>query len=272
METERNIPEIQLNNGIPMPLLGFGTWDLRGKECEQSILDALELGYRLIDTAQMYDNEHEVGSAIKKSGVPRKELFVTTKLYRPSISYDRAKSRIEKSLDNLQLDYIDLLLIHEPYQESQEMYRAMREAYENGKVRAIGISNFNVSLYKKFIRDCGVIPAVNQVEAHIYFQQRELQSVMSGHGTHMEAWSPFAAGKKNVFHNPVLKTIGESYGKTPAQVALKYLVQRGITVIPKSAHRERMIENKNIFDFQLTEEEMRRMEGLDEGKTLFGWY
>lgn len=272
MGKESGITQTVLNNGVTMPLLGFGTWDLRGKECEQAVLEALQLGYRLIDTAQMYENEREVGRAIRKSGIPREEVFVTTKLYRPSAGYHRAKSGIEASLQELQMDYIDLLLIHEPYREAREMYQAMAEAYENGRVRAIGISNFNETLYTKFVRDCGVIPTVNQVEAHVYFRQEKLQKTMEQYGTAMEAWSPFAAGKKNVFGNAVLKSIGEAHGKSAAQIALKYLVQQGIIAIPKSSHKDRMAENMEIFDFQLTDEETGRIRALDEGKTLFGWY
>ncbi len=263
---------ITLNNGVQMAILGLGTWDLRGRECEESILDAIGVGYRLIDTAQMYANECQVGNAIKRCGVPREELFITTKICRPNNSYRGAKSAIEVSLKDLQLDYIDLLLIHEPYREAQEMYRAMKEAYQNGKIRAIGISNFKARWYNDFIRDCSVIPAVNQVEAHVFFQQSELLQRMSGHGTHMEAWSPFAAGKNNIFENTVLAAIGQKYKKTAAQIALKYLVQMNIAVIPKSSHRNRMIENMDIFDFQLTYDDMSRIRKLDQGKTLFGWY
>lgn len=261
-----------LNNGIQMPMVGFGTWDLRGERCVQCVETALECGYRLIDTAQMYDNENEVGTAIRHSEIQRKELFITTKVYRPNNSYSKTRVAIEKSLETMKLDYIDLFLIHEPYQEAAEMYRAMEEAYTAGKIRAIGISNFNAGLYEKFISQCGAIPAVNQVEAHVLFGQRKLQAKMKAHGTQMEAWSPFAAGKQNLFHNQVLEAVGKDYGKTAAQIALKYLVQRGIIVIPKSANKERMLDNIALFDFTLTAEDMLRIDGLDQGKSLFGWY
>lgn len=261
---------VTLNNGVEMPLLGLGVYKLHGKECEKCVREAVELGYRLFDTAQMYGNEKQLGNALKHCGIPRGELFITTKLYSPSASYARAKAGIESSLDALQTEYIDLLLIHEPYRESGEMYRAMREAYEDGKIRAVGISNFNETQYKSFINACGMIPAVNQVEAHVFYQQEKLHRLLVEHGTHMEAWSPFAAGKKRIFENPVLREIGDRYGKTAAQTALRYLVQKGITVIPKTSHKNRMAENIQIFDFCLTDEEMGRMQGLDGGKSLFG--
>ena len=238
---------VPLNNGVNMPMLGLGTYALRGGDCERCVLEALELGYRLFDTAQMYGNEREVGNALRRGGVPRGELFVTTKLYRPSASYARAKQGIEAALNALQLDFIDLLLIHEPYREAASRCEA-------------------------FLRACTVIPAVNQVEAHIFFQQRGLLEEMKKHGTHMQAWSPFAAGKNDFFSNPVLRALGLAHNKTPAQIALKYLVQLGISVIPKSSHRERMRENLGIFDFQLPDEDMQRIRALDGGKTLFGWY
>lgn len=263
---------IVLNNDVHMPMLGLGTYALRGRDCERCVLEALELRYGLFDTAQMYGNEKEVGRAIRQGGVPRDELFVTTKLYRTSASYARAKQGIEASLNALQLDFVDLLLIHEPYREAEEMYSALEEAYQAGRIRAIGVSNFNTSRYAAFLGSCTVIPAVNQVEAHIFFQQGELLENMRKHGTHMQAWSPFAAGKNDFFHNPVLCSLGGVYGKTPAQIALRYLVQMGISVIPKSSHKERMKENLGIFDFHLQDEDMRRIRALDGGKTLFGWY
>lgn len=263
---------IELNNGVQMPVVGLGTWDLRGREGEESVLEAVGLGYRLIDTAQMYENERQVGNAINRCGVPREELFITTKIYRPNNSYRGAKSAIEVSLKELQLDYIDLVLLHEPYREAQEMYRAMKEAYRKGTIRAIGISNFNTRLYNDFVRDCNVIPAVNQVEAHVFFQQSELRLRMSEQGTHLQAWSPLAAGKNNLLANTILVVIGQKYKKTAAQIALRYLVQVGISVIPKSSHRNRMIENMDILNFQLTIEDMVRIRKLDQGQTLFGWY
>lgn len=263
---------VTLNNALKMPILGLGTWTLRGKECEESVRTAIEVGYRLIDTAQMYENEREVGSAIKSCGIPREELFITTKICSPNNSYEKTKKAIEKSLEELQLDYIDLLLIHEPYEESQEMYRAMKEAYKEGKLKAIGISNFNVKLYEDFIKHCEIIPVVNQVETHIYHGQKELQEIMKKHGTLMEAWSPFTAGKKDVFHNETLVSIAKKYKRTVAQIILRYFVQRGIIVIPKSCKRERIIENISVFDFSLDSVDMKKIDALDEKTTLFGWF
>ncbi len=261
---------IKLNNGINMPLLGFGTYSIYGKECEKCVAEAIESGYRLIDTAQMYSNERAVGNAIRH--FPREELFITTKLYNPSRGYDKAKSDIEKSLNELQIDYIDLLLIHEPYKESTEMYRAMEEGIKNGKLRAIGVSNFNKAFYLEFIKSCAVVPAVNQVEAHVFYPQFTLKKILEEHNTCMQAWSPLACGRSNIFTNPVLKTIGSKYGKTPAQVGLKYLVQSGISVIPKSANTERIKQNIDIFDFTLTQEDITAIKTLDCGVSLFGWY
>lgn len=263
---------ITLNNGITMPIVGLGTARLIGEECERSVLDALDIGYRLIDTAQMYNNERAVGNAIKQSGVTREELFITSKLHRPSSSYKLAKDGIERSLNELQLDYIDLLLIHEPYLEALEMYEAMKEAYKDNKIRAIGISNFNSKLYSEFIKLCGIVPAINQVETHVFYQQHELQELMGMHGTHMEAWSPFTAGKKNIFVDYTLKAISKKYEKSIAQIVLKYLIQRNIVVIPRSSNKNRMIENINVFDFNLMKEDMKLINELDENKTLFGWY
>ena len=246
---------LALNNGVRMPLVGFGTWTLRGETGKRCILDALETGYRLLDTAQMYENENIVGAAVRESGLARHEIFLTTKLFEPSASYENAKHDIEKSLSALGTDYIDLLLIHEPYDTSLEMYRALCEAYRAGTVRAVGISNFNAREYRAFCRSCGIIPAVNQVE----------------NGTVMQAWSPFTEGKRRIFEEPVLREIGAQHGKTAAQTALRFLVQRGIGVIPKTMHRERMQENLSVFDFELSDEEMERIGTLADGKSLFGW-
>lgn len=263
---------VTLNNGVKMPILGLGTWDLRGKQCEKIVAGAIDEGYRLIDTAQMYQNEIEVGRGIKKSGIKREKLFITTKLYSPSRSYKLAQKGIDESLRNLGLDYIDLMLIHEPYSEASEMYGALEEAYREGKLRAIGVSNFKESFYKNFISSCTVVPAVNQVEAHVYFAQKNLQKVMAKYGTQLEAWAPFTEGRKNIFAEPLLKEIGRAHGKTSAQIALKYLVQKNIIVIPKSSKIERLRENINIFDFALSDEEMQKIGTLDDGKSLFGWY
>lgn len=263
---------IKLNNGISMPVLGLGTWALHGKECEGCVSKALEYGYRLIDTAQMYGNEKEVGNAVKKSGIPRKEVFITTKLCTPCTSYSAAKSGIERSFENLGVDYIDLLLIHEPYSTSLEIYEAMTEGVKEGKIKSIGVSNFNKNFYLDFIKKCEIIPAVNQVECHVFYRQKDLHNTLEENGTHMQAWSPFACGKNNFFNNSVLNTLGIKYGKSAAQIGLRYLVQAGISVIPKSSHPDRIKTNADIFDFELNEDDLSRIQKLDLNKTLFGWY
>lgn len=260
-----------LNNGIQMPLIGLGTWDLNGKECIEVVSLAIQLGYQLIDTAQMYGNEKEVGLGIMKSGVPRSHLFITTKICRNSNSYEKAKQAIETSLKNLNLDYIDLLLIHEPYHQGPEMYRALEEAYMSGKIKAIGVSNYDEKWYQEFIKKCKIIPAVNQVENHIYYQKWKLHKLLRVNGTAMQAWSPLAQGQIKLSDQRVLKMIGEKYNKTPQQIALRFLIQRGISVIPKTKHETRLIENIDIFDFYLTDEEMEQIHQLDQNKTLFSW-
>ena len=256
---------------VCMPLVGFGTWTLRGESGKRCILDALETGYRLLDTAQMYENEGIVGAAVRESGLARHEIFLTTKLFESSASYENAKRDIEKSLSALGTDYIDLLLIHEPYDASLEMYRALCEAYRAGTVRAVGISNFNEREYRAFCRSCGIIPAVNQVEAHVYYPREPLRRALVENSTVMQAWSPFTEGKRRIFEEPVLREIGAQHGKTAAQTALRFLVQRGIGVIPKTMHRERMQENLSVLDFELSDEEMERIGTLADGKSLFGW-
>ena len=253
-------------------MIGFGTWDIRGEAGKQSILTALDLGYRLIDTAQMYENEYIVGCAVKESGIPREELFLTTKIYRPNTTYQKAKSGIEQSLNELQTDYIDLLLIHEPYKSAPEMYEAFKEALRDGKVRAIGISNFDAEKYKQFVQSCEIIPAVNQVESHVYFPQLELKNLLNSYGTQMQSWASFTEGRKNIFAEPVLKEIGARHGKTSGQIALRYLIQNGIAVIPKSVHRERMAENLAVLDFALTPSELSAISRLNGNSSLFGWY
>lgn len=263
---------ITLNNGAPMPMVGLGTWQLRGPAGERAILDALELGYRLLDTARMYENEDIVGSAVKKSGLPRREVFITTKLFTPSAGYRKAKEDIARSLEALQTDYIDLLLIHEPYEAAPEMYLAMEEACAAGLVRAVGLSNFSGEEYLRFLKHCRVTPAVDQVESHVYHPQLALKKLLEEKGTRMQAWASFTEGRRNIFAEPVLAEAGRRHGKTAAQTALRYLVENGIPVLPKSAHRERMRENLDIFDFSLTDEERRAIAALDEGRSLFGWF
>lgn len=263
---------ITLNNGAPMPMVGLGTWQLRGQAGERAILDALELGYRLLDTARMYENENIVGSAVKKSGLPRREVFITTKLFTPSAGYQKAKEDIARSLEALQTDYIDLLLIHEPYEAAPEMYLAMEEACAAGLVRAVGLSNFSGEEYLRFLKHCRVTPAVDQVESHVYHPQLALKKLLEEKGTRMQAWASFTEGRRNIFAEPVLAEAGRRHGKTAAQTALRYLVENGILVLPKSAHRERLRENLDIFDFSLTDEERRAIAALDEGRSLFGWF
>lgn len=263
---------LALNNGIQMPLVGFGTWDVRGETGKAAILTALELGYRLLDTAQMYDNEEIVGQAVRESGLPREEIFITTKLYRPSASYQKARAGIERSLQALQTDHIDLLLIHEPYENALEMYEALKEAYAAGAVRAIGISNFGQKEYDRLLQHCGIVPAVDQVESHVYYPQLELKEQLTLHGTQMQSWASFTEGRRNIFAEPLLNQIGAKYGKTAGQVALRYLTQNGIAVIPKSVHRERMAENLHSLEFTLSPEDLERLRSLNEGRSLFGWY
>ena len=263
---------ITLNNGAPMPMVGLGTWQLRGQAGERAILDALELGYRLLDTARMYENEDIVGSAVKKSGLPRREVFITTKLFTPSAGYQKAKEDIARSLEALQTDYIDLLLIHEPYEAAPEMYLAIEEACAAGLVRAVGLSNFSGEEYLGFLKRCRVTPAVDQVESHVYHPQLALKKLLEEKGTRMQAWASFTEGRRNIFAEPVLAEAGRRHGKTAAQTALRYLVENGIPVLPKSAHRERLRENLDIFDFSLTDEERRAIAALDEGRSLFGWF
>ena len=263
---------ITLNNGAPMPMVGLGTWQLRGQAGERAILDALELGYRLLDTARMYENEDIVGSAVKKSGLPRREVFITTKLFTPSAGYRKAKEDIARSLEALQTDYIDLLLIHEPYEAAPEMYLAMEEACAAGLVRAVGLSNFSGEEYLRFLKHCRITPAVDQVESHVYHPQLALKKLLEEKGTRMQAWASFTEGRRNIFAEPALAEAGRRHGKTAAQTALRYLVENGIPVLPKSAHRERLRENLDIFGFSLTDEERRAIAALDEGRSLFGWF
>lgn len=266
------IQTVRLNNGVEMPVLGLGVYQLHGEECERCICEAVELGYRLFDTAQMYGNEKAVGNGISQCGLPREELFITTKLYSPSRSYGLAKTAIKESLAALQTYYIDLLLIHEPYREAPDMYRAMEEALHAGLVRAIGISNFNKKQVRDFIRKVNIVPAVNQVESHVFYPQLELQELLEQQGIRMEAWSPFAAGKNRFFSDAVLCMLGDKYGKTAAQIGLRYLLQKGIIAIPKTSRKERMKENLSVFDFEISLTDMNRLESLNRGKSLFGWY
>lgn len=257
---------VTLNNGFKMPLEGFGVFQVPDPaQCEQAVLDAIASGYRLIDTAAAYMNEKAVGEAIKKSGVPREELFITTKLWVQDASYEAAKKAIQTSLDNLGLSYLDLYLIHQPMGDYVGAYRAMEEAYREGKLKAIGVCNFYPNRLADLCETVEVIPAVNQVELHPFFQQENALALMKEYGVVPEAWGPFAEGNHGIFTHPVLTAIGQKYGKSAAQVALRWNVQRGVVVIPKSVHKERIEQNMNIWDFQLSEEDMAEIAKLDIG-------
>ena len=257
---------VTLNNGVKMPLEGFGVFQVPdAAECEQAVLDAISSGYRLIDTAAAYMNEEAVGAAIKKCGVPREELFITTKLWVQDASYEMAKAAFQTSLDKLGLNYIDLYLIHQPMGDYVGAYRAMEELYKAGKIRAIGVCNFYPASLADFCETVEVIPAVNQVELHPFFQQENALALMKEYGIVPEAWGPFAEGKHGIFTHPVLTAIGEKYGKTAAQVALRWNVQRGVVVIPKSVHKDRMEQNFAIWDFALSDDDMQRIAQLDLG-------
>lgn len=258
-----------LNNGVKMPKLGYGVYQVKNEECERCVLDAIHTGYRAIDTAQSYGNEEAVGSAVKKCGVPRAELFLTTKVWISNASYEKAKDSIEKSLKNLQTDYIDLLLIHQPFGDYYGAYRAMEEAYRAGKLRAIGVSNFYPDRLIDLCQFAEVTPAVNQVETHVFQQQKTAHEYMKKYGVQHESWGPFAEGRKDFFTNLVLTEIGVKYGKSAAQTALRFLLQSDVVVIPKSTHKERMEQNLDVFDFTLSQEDMEAIRGLDEGESLF---
>ena len=260
------IETVKLNNGVEMPLEGFGVFQVPDPAvCEQAVLDAIATGYRLIDTAAAYMNEEAVGRAIAKCGVPREELFVTTKLWVQDASYEGAKKAIETSLQKLGLDYIDLYLLHQPMGDYIGAYRAMEEAYKEGKLKAIGVCNFYPNRLADLCETVEVKPAVNQVELHPFFQQENALALMKQYGVHPEAWGPFAEGNHGIFTHPVQTKIGQKYGKSAAQVALRWNVQRGVTVIPKSIHKERMEQNMAIWDFQLSNEDMAEIAGLDIG-------
>ncbi len=255
-----------LNNGVKMPMEGFGVFQVPDpKQCEQAVLDALSVGYRLIDTAAAYMNEEAVGSAIKKSGVLREDLFITTKLWVQDTSYDGAKKAFEASLSKLGLEYLDLYLIHQPMGDYIGAYRAMEELYKEGRIRAIGVCNCYPHVLADICETVEVTPAVNQVELHPFFQQADALALMKEYEVQPEAWGPFAEGKHGIFTNPILTQIGEKYSKSAAQVVLRWNVQRGVVVIPKSVHRSRMEQNFDIWDFKLTDEEMKSISSLDLG-------
>ncbi|WP_273401772.1 aldo/keto reductase [Traorella massiliensis] len=260
---------VTLNNGIQMPILGYGVYQVKNEECERCVLDAIDAGYRLIDTAQSYGNEEAVGNAIKKCGVAREDLFITTKVWISNGGYEKAKASLQESLKKLQSEYIDLVLIHQPFNDYYGTYRAMEEAYKEGWIRAIGVSNFYVDRLIDLYSFVEVKPAVNQIETHVFHQQKTAHEYMEKYNIQHESWGPFAEGRKDFFTNPVLVKIGEKYSKSAAQVALRYLIQNHVVVIPKSTHKERMIENINVFDFKLNDEDMKLISALDEKESLF---
>jgi 2,5-diketo-D-gluconate reductase A len=264
------VPSIKLNNGVKMPLLGFGVFQVPDlEECERSVSEALQAGYRLIDTAAAYGNEEAVGSAIKRGSVPREELFVTTKLWISDTGYESTKQAFERSLQRLQLDYLDLYLIHQPFGDVYGSWRAMQELYRAGRIRAIGVSNFQPDRIMDLIVHNEVVPTVNQIETHPFNQQIETQKFLQENGVQIESWGPFAEGKNNLFANEILVSIAGKYNKSVAQVVLRWLTQRGVVAIPKSVRQERIVENFNIFDFELSPEDMDAIATLDTKTSLF---
>lgn len=260
---------IKLNNGVEMPMLGYGVYQISQQECERCVEDALSVGYRSIDTAQAYNNEEAVGRAIAKSGIARRDLFLTTKVWISNAGYEKTKQSVSVSLDKLQTDYIDLLLIHQPFGDVYGSWRAMEELLAAGRVRAIGVSNFQPDRLVDLVLNNKVAPAVNQLETHPFCQQKETQTLLQSYGIQLESWAPFAEGRNQLFNNALLKEIGNKYGKTVGQVVLRWLIERKVVVIPKSVHKERMAENFNVFDFRLSAQEMEKIALLDQGKSLF---
>lgn len=261
--------KIKLNNGVEMPQIGYGVYQVSPDECERCVSDALKVGYRMIDTAQAYNNEEGVGAAIAKCGIPRNELFIVSKIWISNYGYDKARKSIDESLRKLGTDHIDLMLLHQPYCDRYGAYRALEDAYKEGKLRAIGVSNFYPDHFIDLAENVEIIPAVNQVETHVFNQQSIARKYMEEFGTRTMSWGPLAEGRNNFFTNPVLEKIGQKYGKTVAQVALRWLTQLGIIIIPKSVHIERMEQNLDILDFTLSESDMAEIALLDTGKSLF---
>ncbi|HXH40703.1 MAG TPA: aldo/keto reductase [Thermoanaerobaculia bacterium] len=264
------IPTVTLNNGVQMPLLGFGVFQIAdAEECERSVSEALGVGYRLLDTAASYGNEEAVGNDIRRSGVPRGELFVTTKLWIQDAGYDRARRAFDRSMQRLQLETLDLYLIHQPYGDVYGSWRAMQELYREGRVRAIGVSNFHPDRVMDLMMHHEVVPAVDQIETHPFHQQVETQKFLQENGIQIESWGPFAEGRNDIFHNALLRSIAENHRKSVAQVIVRWLTQRGVVAIPKSVRRERMAENLNVFDFELTPDEMSGIATLETGTSSF---
>lgn len=262
--------EVVLSNGVKMPILGFGVYQIPDlNECEKVVSDAIKVGYRLIDTAQAYNNEEAVGNAIKKSGIDREEFFVTSKVWISNAGEEKAYASILESLKKLQMDYIDLMLIHQPFGDYYGTYRAMERAYKEGKIKAIGVSNFYPDRFIDIANFVQIPPMVNQVETHVFMQQKKAHEVMQKYSCIHESWGPFAEGRKDFFNNETLVEIGKKYGKTSAQVALRYLIQNNVVVIPKTVHKDRMEQNFNVFDFELSNEDMNKISKLDEKQSLF---
>jgi len=262
--------KIKLNNNVEMPILGFGVYQItEAKQCERSVLDALEIGYRSIDTAAAYMNEEAVGSAVKKSGINREEIFITTKLWIQDAGYESTKKAFIKSLKKLQLDYLDLYLIHQPFGDIYGSWRAMEVLYKEGKVRAIGVSNFQPDRLMDLMIFNEIVPAVNQIETHPFCQQIESQKFLQENKVQIESWGPFAEGRNGLFNNELLQSIGEKYNKSVAQVVLRWMIQRDVVVIPKSIRKERIKDNFNVFDFELTNEDIEKISTLDTKKSVF---
>lgn len=262
--------KVTLNNGVEMSILGFGVYQITDEvQCEQAVLDAIVTGYRLIDTAMAYHNEEAVGRAIKKCGVPREEMFITTKLWLADAGYEKTMKAFETSLKKLGLDYLDLYLIHQPVGDVYGSWRAMEELYKAGKIRAIGVANFMPDRLVDLVLNNGIAPAINQVEVNPFCQRIVDQEVMEKKGVQIQSWGPFAEGCNGLFQNETLKTIGEKYSKSIAQVVLRWLIQRGVVCIPKSVHKERIEQNFDVFDFTLTDEDMESIASLDTGKSCF---
>lgn len=260
---------VTLSNGVKMPVIGYGVYQVTKEECERCVLNALKVGYRHIDTAQAYLNEEEVGSAIEKSGVPREDIFITTKVWIEHYGYEQTEASVMESLRKLKTDYLDLVLLHQPFSDSYSAWRALEQLYEAGTIRAIGISNFYVDRMVDFASFNRVKPMINQMETHIFNQQKNLKEWAEKYGIRLEAWAPFGEGRKGTFDNPVVLQIGAKYGKTAAQVMLRWNIQRGVVVIPKTVHMERMEENFNVFDFALSDEDMAAVDAIDHNESSF---
>ena len=260
---------LKLNNGVMMPQIGYGVYQIAPDVCERHVAEALSVGYRMIDTAQAYHNEDGVGRAVADCGISRDEIFLVTKVWISNYGYDKAKASIEESLSRLRTDYINLILLHQPFCDRYGAYRALQDAYREGKVRAIGVANFYPDHFIDLAENMDIVPAVNQVETHVFCQQQKAQVIMQVYGTQIMSWGPFAEGRNNLFGNTTLKEIAERHNKTVAQVALRWLLQRGVVIIPKTTHVERMKENYDIFDFVLSDDDMDLIATLDTGNSLF---